>query len=164
MSTVPEVMVARHCGMTVFAFSLITNECITDYDAQGEANHEEVIETANKRQNDLNLFVTRVVSSMAKAMLPTNGKNGSLNENWYFPTFESQIARCRRWLNIILYTYSTYPQLHRWRQSDFWCNGCRFSVFLKMYLFWDYLYVKVAIAHYRIFASDFVSYIELRTL
>lgn len=82
MSTVPEVMVARHCGMTVFAFSLITNECITDYDAQGEANHEEVIETANKRQNDLNLFVTRVVSSMASEMTSTsNGKNGSVEEN-----------------------------------------------------------------------------------
>ncbi|XP_057376413.1 purine nucleoside phosphorylase-like isoform X1 [Daphnia carinata] len=81
MSTVPEVMVARHCGMTVFAFSLITNECITDYDAQGEANHEEVIETANKRQNDLNLFVTRVVSSMANEMPPVNGKNGSVDEN-----------------------------------------------------------------------------------
>ena len=81
MSTVPEVIVARHCGMTVFAFSLITNECITDYDAQGEANHEEVIETANKRQNDLNLFVTRVVSSMAKEMPTANGNNGSVSEN-----------------------------------------------------------------------------------
>ena len=70
--------------MTVFAFSLITNECITDYDAQGEANHEEVIETANKRQNDLNLFVTRVVSSMSSEMTSTNGKNGSVDENWYF--------------------------------------------------------------------------------
>lgn len=64
MSTVPEVIVARHCGLTVFAFSLITNECITSYDDQGEANHEEVIETANKRQQDLNLFATRLVSAM----------------------------------------------------------------------------------------------------
>lgn len=81
MSTVPEVIVARHCGMIVFAFSLITNECITDYDAQGEANHEEVIETANKRQNDLNCFVTRVVASMASEMPATNGKNGSVSDN-----------------------------------------------------------------------------------
>lgn len=78
MSTVPEVIVARHCGMTVFSFSLITNECITDYDAQGEANHEEVIETANKRQNDLKLFVTRIVSSIADGMKPSNDSNGSL--------------------------------------------------------------------------------------
>ena len=65
MSTVPEVIVARHCGMTVFAFSLITNECIADYDSTREANHEEVIETANHRQNDLKLFVTRMVTSMS---------------------------------------------------------------------------------------------------
>ena len=65
MSTVPEVIVARHCGMTVFAFSLITNECITEYDCDREANHEEVIETANKRQNDLKLLVTRMVATMS---------------------------------------------------------------------------------------------------
>lgn len=36
MSTVHEVITARHCDMKVFAFSLITNKCVTDYD-----NHEE---------------------------------------------------------------------------------------------------------------------------
>ena len=30
MSTIPEVLVANHCGIRVFAFSLITNECIID--------------------------------------------------------------------------------------------------------------------------------------
>lgn len=78
MSTVPEVIVARHCGMTVFAFSLITNECITDYDVEREANHEEVIDTANKRQNDLNLFVDRMVSAMSADMkATTNGKEAA---------------------------------------------------------------------------------------
>jgi purine-nucleoside phosphorylase len=61
-------LVARHCGMTVFAFSLITNECITDYDVEGEANHAEVIETATRRQSDLNLLVTRIVSRIALEM------------------------------------------------------------------------------------------------
>lgn len=28
--------------MKVFAFSLITNECITEYETDAEANHEEV--------------------------------------------------------------------------------------------------------------------------
>ena len=36
------MVVARHCGMQVFAFSLITNECITEYESTAEANHEEV--------------------------------------------------------------------------------------------------------------------------
>ena len=65
MSTVPEVIVARHCGMTVFAFSLIANECITDYNSTRKTNHAEVIKTANHRQNDLKLFVTRIVTSMS---------------------------------------------------------------------------------------------------
>lgn len=80
MSTVPEVIVARHCGLTVFSFSLITNECITSYDVQGEANHEEVIETANKRQQDLNLFVTRMVTTMSNEIETNeNGLSEQLN-------------------------------------------------------------------------------------
>ena len=43
MSTVHEVLVARHCGMKVFALSLITNEAVMDYDSQEKANHEEVL-------------------------------------------------------------------------------------------------------------------------
>ena len=42
MSTIPEVLVARHCGIRVFAFSLITNKCILEDDSQDMANHEEV--------------------------------------------------------------------------------------------------------------------------
>lgn len=45
MSTAPEVIVARHAGMRVMAFSSITNEGIDHVDAVGETNHEEVLET-----------------------------------------------------------------------------------------------------------------------
>lgn len=61
MSTVPEVVVARHCGIDVFAFSLITNKCITDYDTMEKTNHEEVIETANRRKADLQKLIARLV-------------------------------------------------------------------------------------------------------
>ncbi|XP_047481500.1 purine nucleoside phosphorylase-like isoform X3 [Penaeus chinensis] len=64
MSTVPEVVVARHCGMKVFAFSLITNECITEYETDAEANHEEVIDVANKRKSDLQELARRIIVSM----------------------------------------------------------------------------------------------------
>ena len=30
MSTIPEVLVASHCGIRVFAFSLVTNECVIE--------------------------------------------------------------------------------------------------------------------------------------
>lgn len=64
MSTVPEVVVARHCGMKIFAFSLITNQCITKYDTDAEANHEEVIEVANNRKKDLQNLARRIIVSM----------------------------------------------------------------------------------------------------
>ncbi len=45
MSTVPEVIVARHCGMRVVGFSGITNKNSDNGEAQ--TNHEEVLEAAN---------------------------------------------------------------------------------------------------------------------
>lgn len=44
MSTVHEVLVARHMGMRVMAMSGITNEAITEVDGTNDANHEEVLE------------------------------------------------------------------------------------------------------------------------
>lgn len=44
MSTAHEVLVARHVGMRVLAFSGITNQCIDDPDTDRETNHEEVLE------------------------------------------------------------------------------------------------------------------------
>lgn len=44
MSTVNEVLVARHAGMRVLAFSSITNVGIDQLDTEIETNHEEVLE------------------------------------------------------------------------------------------------------------------------
>lgn len=44
MSTVHEVLVARHAGMRVLACSGITNETIDSVDTELEVNHEEVLE------------------------------------------------------------------------------------------------------------------------
>ncbi|MBQ6508292.1 MAG: purine-nucleoside phosphorylase [Flexilinea sp.] len=45
MSTVPEVIAARHCGMRVIGFSGITNKNSDNGEVQ--TNHEEVLEAAN---------------------------------------------------------------------------------------------------------------------
>ncbi|XP_037940649.1 purine nucleoside phosphorylase isoform X2 [Teleopsis dalmanni] len=52
MSTVHEVITARHCDLTVFAFSLITNKCALEYDCdEDDANHEEVVMVGKSRQS-----------------------------------------------------------------------------------------------------------------
>lgn len=61
MSTVAEVITAHHCGMTVFAFSLITNKCGLDYESLEETNHEDVIGVGKMRESLLKDFVTRLV-------------------------------------------------------------------------------------------------------
>ena len=40
---------SSYCGLKVLAVALITNKAVLDYDSEEFPNHEEVIETANKR-------------------------------------------------------------------------------------------------------------------
>jgi purine-nucleoside phosphorylase len=61
MSTIPEVLVAHHCGINVFAFSLITNECVIEEESLDVPNHEEVILAANESKERLSKFVTEMV-------------------------------------------------------------------------------------------------------
>merc|ERR1712117_863863 len=70
MSTIPEVLTAVHCEISVFAFSLITNKCVFDEYEEGP-NHEEVIEAANHNKESLSSFVTRMVEGIS-ADLPNN--------------------------------------------------------------------------------------------
>ncbi|XP_047503380.1 purine nucleoside phosphorylase isoform X1 [Pieris napi] len=66
MSTVHEVITARHCDMKVFGLSLITNECITNYDVEAEANHEEVLDVGKMRQDLLREYISRLVNEFSK--------------------------------------------------------------------------------------------------
>lgn len=64
MSTAPEVVVARHCGIRCIGISMITNKCVLDYDSEEKANHAEVIEIANKRARDMEQLVSAIVKKM----------------------------------------------------------------------------------------------------
>ncbi|XP_060932440.1 purine nucleoside phosphorylase 6 [Limanda limanda] len=64
MSTVPEVVVARHCGMRVLGLSLVTNMTVTDYDSHEKANHEEVLQTTRHRAKDLEKLVSNLINKI----------------------------------------------------------------------------------------------------
>lgn len=55
---------ARHCDLKVFAFSLITNKCETEYDEENEANHENIVSIGVRRQAKITKFVMRMVEEI----------------------------------------------------------------------------------------------------
>lgn len=62
MSTVPEAIVARHCGMKTLGISLITNKAAGL--GNNELNHQEVMETANKAEKDLVRLTKEIIQQM----------------------------------------------------------------------------------------------------
>ncbi|XP_048828293.1 purine nucleoside phosphorylase 6 [Brienomyrus brachyistius] len=64
MSTVPEVVVARHCRLRVLGLSIITNMVVSDYNCTNHANHEEVLEAIERRAKDLQKLVSNLVSQI----------------------------------------------------------------------------------------------------
>ncbi len=62
MSTVPEVIVARHGGMRVLGFSIITDMCLPD--SLQEATLEEIVATANAAQPKLTALVRGVLETL----------------------------------------------------------------------------------------------------
>lgn len=71
MSTIHEVITAKHCGMSALAFSLITNACILEEaesanDGEGESTDlaNEVFQVASQSETVLKEFVSRLVRAI----------------------------------------------------------------------------------------------------
>ena len=62
MSTVPETIVARHCGLNVLGVSCITNMAAGILDQP--LNHQEVMETADRVKNTFRGLLDRVITAM----------------------------------------------------------------------------------------------------
>ena len=64
MSTVPEVLAARHLGMRVLGLSGITNAAIADPDAEEEANNEEVLAAGRTLTPKLMALLRGILTAM----------------------------------------------------------------------------------------------------
>jgi len=63
MSTVPEVIVARHCGIRVFGISVITD--LGGFDNPVEVSHEEVQIAAAKAQPIMTFIVKELIKKVS---------------------------------------------------------------------------------------------------
>ncbi|XP_063315588.1 purine nucleoside phosphorylase-like [Pelobates fuscus] len=64
MSTAPEAVVAKHCGMRVFGLSLITNRVAQGYEGQEAIDHNSVLEVSKWRSQILQDLVTELVATI----------------------------------------------------------------------------------------------------
>jgi len=64
MSTAPECIVARHCGIRVMGISLITNLCVMVPGGGPPPNHEEVLEATVQRGAQLETLVQDIIRAL----------------------------------------------------------------------------------------------------
>lgn len=75
MSTVPEVIVARHCNWNVLALSLITNAAVVEHPPSGndnaevpqevgKASHSEVLEAGKEASKDVETLIAAVIGKL----------------------------------------------------------------------------------------------------
>ena len=63
MSSVPEVIVARHCGMEIFGMSIITNQS-NDLSDDCLNSGEEVVREANKAAEKMTALFCSIIANL----------------------------------------------------------------------------------------------------
>ena len=64
MSTVPEVIVARHAGVPVFGMSVITNEAHDEYAEDYENDGEDVVKAANAAADKMTKLFIKIIENI----------------------------------------------------------------------------------------------------
>jgi purine-nucleoside phosphorylase len=66
MSTAPEVVVARHCGIRCLGFTLVSNVCVMSVNGGPPPNHAEVLEATQVRAVQMEKLVAAIIANLPR--------------------------------------------------------------------------------------------------
>jgi purine-nucleoside phosphorylase len=64
MSTIPEVIVARHSDIPVFGMSVVTNEAHDDYAEDFFNDADDVVDAANAAADNMTVLFTEIIRAL----------------------------------------------------------------------------------------------------
>ena len=94
MSTVPEVIVARHGGMRVLGISGISNVAIDQIDTDGEASHDEVLQAGEQLAPRMTTLIKGVLAgcNLAATWSLPRGQTRFLDQTAYSPRCPNDVS------------------------------------------------------------------------
>ncbi|KAF6202900.1 hypothetical protein GE061_003307 [Apolygus lucorum] len=71
MSTAHEALAGHHCGIKVFAFSIVTNKCDMEYDSGYHISHDQILASGFRMELMIRMWISTIISLLSAELEKT---------------------------------------------------------------------------------------------